>query len=164
MGEDTVGLAVRAAGLDEAAVVAHTLQAAFAPYAPQYSAAALAATTPTEAQLRQRWPEGPVWVAQINGRAVGTVAAVIKGDSLYVRSMAVLPDARGHGLGRLLLEEVERYARARALRRLYLSTTPFLERAIRLYEGFGFRRTEAGPHALFGTPLFTMEKVLERDP
>jgi len=35
-----------------------------------------------------------------------------------------------------------------------------LSRAIRVYESFGFRRTEDGPQDLFGTPLFTMEKAL----
>ncbi len=34
-------------------------------------------------------------------------------------------------------------------------------RAIALYERYGFRRTDDGPSALFGTPLFTMVKTLE---
>jgi len=32
---------------------------------------------------------------------------------------------------------------------------------MRLYERFGFQRTEEGPHDLFGTSLFTMEKQLK---
>jgi short-subunit dehydrogenase len=40
-----------------------------------------------------------------------------------------------------------------------LSTTP-LTRAISLYEQYGFRRSDEGPNNLFGTPLFTMVKVL----
>src|SRR5260370_227302 len=43
---------------------------------------------------------------------------------------------------------------------MYLSTTPFLDRAIRLYERFGFQRSDEGPLDLFGTPLFTMTKRL----
>jgi ribosomal protein S18 acetylase RimI-like enzyme len=43
---------------------------------------------------------------------------------------------------------------------MFLSTTPFLIGAISLYERAGFRRTGEGPHDLFGTPLFSMEKVL----
>jgi GNAT superfamily N-acetyltransferase len=76
--------------------------------------------------------------------------------------MAVLPEARGHDIGELLLEHVERYAREQGCKRMYLSTTPFLDRAIRLYERWGFRRDDAGPHALYGTPLFTMVKTLEQ--
>jgi hypothetical protein len=41
-----------------------------------------------------------------------------------------------------------------------LSTTPFLDAAIALYERCGFRRTAGGPLELAGTPLFTMEKRL----
>lgn len=41
-----------------------------------------------------------------------------------------------------------------------LSTTPFLARAIRLYEQSGFQPTTEGPSDLFGTPLFTMVKTL----
>jgi hypothetical protein len=44
-----------------------------------------------------------------------------------------------------------------------VSTTPFLLRAITLYERCGFRRTGDGPEDLSGTPLFTMEKTLPDD-
>jgi GNAT superfamily N-acetyltransferase len=93
-------------------------------------------------------------------RIVGTASVVAKGEGLYVRGMAVLPTARGRKTGWLLLEHMEDFAVQNGLRRLFLSTTPFLSRAIRLYERFGFRRIAAGPHDLLGTPLFTMEKTL----
>jgi len=78
--------------------------------------------------------------------------------------MAVLPTARGQGTGELLLLQIESYATEQGCGRLVLSTTPFLRRAIRLYEKFGFRRNGGGPHDLCGTPLFTMEKVLRPQP
>jgi ribosomal protein S18 acetylase RimI-like enzyme len=74
--------------------------------------------------------------------------------------MAVSPSARGQKIGELLLTHVELFARAQNFRHLLLSTTPFLDRAIRLYERFGFRRCGEGVHDLFGTPLFSMEKTL----
>jgi hypothetical protein len=43
---------------------------------------------------------------------------------------------------------------------LLLSTTPFLASAIRLYEQYGFVKSDRGPQNLFGTPLFAMEKPL----
>ena len=41
-----------------------------------------------------------------------------------------------------------------------MSTNPFLDSAICLYEAFGFRRVNDGTHDLFGPPLFTMEKTV----
>lgn len=93
-----------------------------------------------------------------NGQIVGTGSVVSKPEGIYIRGMAVTPSARGLGIGYRLLDEIQRLAMAQGCRRLFLSTTPFLNRAIRLYERFGFQRTNDGSHDLFGTPLFTMEK------
>jgi len=156
-----MGLQIKLATLDQVSLIASVLHMAFTEYEALYTPEAFAATTPTEDQIRNRWDEGPVWVAMQASALVGTVAAVPKSESLYIRSMAILPSARGQGTGKLLLREVEVFARDDHFRRMFLSTTPFLDRAIRLYEGFGFIRSEAGPHDLFGTPLFTMEKLLK---
>jgi GNAT superfamily N-acetyltransferase len=86
---------------------------------------------------------------------------VLQGESLYVRGMAALPSARGRQIGKLLVDSVQDFATARGCQRLFLSTTPFLSRAIALYERLGFVRTAEGPHDLFGTPLFTMERSPE---
>lgn len=134
---------------------------AFIEYRSSYTDEAFAATTPESDQLAQRMAEGPMWVAVVDGVLVGTVSALSLGDELYIRGMAVLPQARGLGLGELLLKTIEDLALAQGYKRLTLSTTPFLLRAIRLYERFGFQRISDGPHELFGTPLFTMGKVLQ---
>jgi len=107
-----------------------------------------------------RISEGPVWIAVRNEIVIGTVSVVFKGDALYIRGMAVHPAARGEHVGALLLAEVEKFARLKDVGRLTLSTTPFLNRAISLYESHGFRRIDEGPADLFGTPLFTMEKLV----
>lgn len=155
-----MSLRINPATIDQAPSIAAVLRQAFLEYEPLYTPQGFAATTPTAEQIEDRWEEGPVWVAMQDEAVVGTVAVVPKGESLYVRSMAIVQAARGQGVGKLLLEEAERFARENGFQRMFLSTTPFLDRAIRLYEHFGFRRTEAGPHELHGTPLFTMEKVL----
>jgi ribosomal protein S18 acetylase RimI-like enzyme len=151
---------IRPAIPSDAQSIATILHSAFAEFEHIYTPGGFAATTPTAEQLEARWHEGPVWVALQNGVIVGTVSAVPKGESLYVRSMAVLPEARGHRIGERLLDEIEVYARDHNHTRLYLSTTPFLDRAIRLYEKYGFQRKNTGPQDLFGTPIFSMEKHL----
>ena len=121
-------------------------------------------TTPEVDAILLRLDEGPLWLALHEHQTVGTASVVPKGTGFYVRGMAALPEARGLGVRRRLLEQVELYAVEKCCERLFLSTTPFLSRAIRLYEGFGFRASDRPPHDLFGTPLFTMEKVLSRNP
>ena len=135
------------------------LLASFAEYEPLYTAEGFAATAITSEQVVARLSEGPVWVAVRHEEILGTVSVVAQAESLYLRGMAVLPAARGARIGALLLTHIEEFARTERFSRLYLSTTPFLDRAIHLYESFGFRRASKGPHELFGTPLFTMEKL-----
>jgi putative acetyltransferase len=162
MERDESGIHIRMAGASETAAIASVLFQSFAEHRASYTAAAFAATTPTADGIRRRLHEGPVWVACHHDAIVGTVSAVSRGDVCYIRSMAILPAARGRGIGRLLLQHVEQFAAAQGCTSLLLSTTPFLTRAIRLYEQVGFRRTNDGPHDLFGTALFTMVKPIAR--
>ena len=158
--ERQTNVRIRKAGPGDSAAIAAVLYESFVEYEPLYTPAAFAATTPTSDQVLERMREGPFWVALEGDRIVGTASVVAKSEGLYIRGMAVLPAARGRKTGWLLLEHMEAFAVQNGLRRLLLSTTPFLSRAIRLYERFGFRRIAAGPHDLLGTPLFTMEKTL----
>jgi GNAT superfamily N-acetyltransferase len=152
---------IRRAVADDSTHIASVLYDSFIEFKSLYSPEAFVATTPAAGEIRSRLNEGPAWVAVQSESIVGTVSAVLRSEGLYIRSMAVLPAARGHGVGRLLLQAVEDFARATNCRRLFLSTTPFLRHAIRLYEHFGFQQSDEGPNHLFGTPLFTMEKTME---
>jgi len=145
----------------DASSIASVLHESFTEYKSLYTQEGFAATTPVSARIQDRIEEGPIWVVLDNDAIVGTVSVVPKGESLYVRGMAIVPAARGRRIGELLLMQVEGYASERGFKRLLLSTTPFLERAIQLYERYGFKRSSEGPDELFGTPLFTLEKILE---
>lgn len=151
---------IRIAITDDAPAIASTLYRAFLEFESLYTPEAFAATISSPHQIRRRLSEGPIWVALQDDVVVGTVSVAPKGDDLYIRGMAVDPATRGSGIGRELMKRVEEYAAQRGFKRLYLSTTPFLSDAIRLYEKCGFVRTDDGPDNLFGTPLFTMEKNL----
>lgn len=143
---------------NEADAVAAVLRQSFAELEAQYTPEAFAATVVTADEVASRLSEGPVWVGVVDGQVVATGSAVVRSAGLYIRGMAVTPQARGLKLGWRLLELMETFARHRELERMYLSTTPFLDRAIRLYEGYGFVRTGEPPYEMFGTPLFTMSK------
>ena len=153
---------IRRAELADCAAIASVLFEAFVEFKPLYTDRGFAATTPDAQQIGIRMREGPVWVALRDAVTIGTASAVQKSESIYIRGMAVVPGARGSGAGSRLLGKIESWAEAEKGTRLFLSTTPFLGSAIRLYERAGFRRIPDEPHNLFGTPLFTMEKVIGR--
>jgi GNAT superfamily N-acetyltransferase len=156
----TSPLKIRRAISEDSAAISKLLYECFAEFAPLYTPQGFAATTPAAEQVMTRMNEGPLWIAVLGDDVVGSVGAVAKGRSLYIRGMGVLPSARGSGVGAQLLAQVERWAAECGSTRLFLSTTPFLHAAIRLYERYGFRRTCDGDHDLFGTPLLTMEKLI----
>jgi GNAT superfamily N-acetyltransferase len=149
---------IRRAGIADAALISAVLYESFIEFRGLYTDGGFAATALDAERIFLRMQEGPVWVALRDGAMLGTVAAVVQGESVYVRGMAVLPAARGSGAGTALLREVEGWAASQGCGRVCLSTTPFLASAIRLYERFGFRRVEEEAQDLFGTVLFRMEK------
>ena len=153
-------LEIRLATPADVEAIASVLSKSFAEYEPLYTPEGFAATVLTPDQIRSRMNEGPIWVALEDGLVVGTVSVILKGEGLYVRGMAVDPVARGQSIGRKLFDYVEAFAVQNGCERLFLSTTPFLARAIKLYENYGFRRSSDGPDNLFATPLFTMVKTL----
>jgi 2-haloacid dehalogenase len=153
--------AIRRAEPQDAKAIARVLQQSFVEYESLYTPEGFAATALTPQKVQERLQEGPAWVVVLtNGTVVATASAVEKSQGLYIRGMAVAPAARGARIGEKLLEELERFARESGAQRMFLSTTPFLDRAISLYKRFGFRITDDPPHSLLGTPLLTMVKDL----
>jgi len=72
-------------------------------------------------------------------RALGTVALRHTGDGVYeLTKMAVSPDARGRGIGRLLMAGALAAYRAAGGRELFLESSSKLAPALALYESVGF--------------------------
>ena len=139
---------IRRACPEDAPVVVRVLYESFVEYRPLYTPGGFTATTPGVEQILARMSEGPVWVACRGVEVVGTVAARLKEQSLYVRGMGVLPAARGSRVAAALLSQVESWAVEQGCARVFLDTTPFLGAAIRLYETAGFRRIPGSLHDL----------------
>ncbi len=156
----TSEIEIRHATPEDAPAITAVLREAFAEFEERYTREAYAATVILPAKAIERMAEGPVWVANQGSAIVATISAVITENGCEVRGMAAVASVRGRGVGRRLLAEIEAFAREEGVSRLYLGTTPFLARAIRLYQGQGYRRAATGPDDLYGTPLFVMEKHL----
>jgi putative acetyltransferase len=105
-------------------------------------------------------PEISFFVAEDGGAVLGTVALARKDGYGEVKSMFVDPVARGRGVARALLAQVEAEARKMGLPLLRLETGNLLEAAIALYATEGFTRCGAfGDYMINGTSVF-MEKPL----
>jgi amino-acid N-acetyltransferase len=75
-------------------------------------------------------------VAEAGNELVGVAGLEICCDNALLRSVAVAPEWRSHGLGRALVTRIVSDAEARDLRALYLLTTT----AERYFPSFGFER------------------------
>jgi GNAT superfamily N-acetyltransferase len=152
-------LRVRRAGSRDAADVAAILAAGFAQHRDDYTADAFSATVLDEDRVHARLEQGPIWIAVLGGRSLGTVSAVLQDPDVYLRSLAVDPSARGQGVGRELVAAVIEWTSHVGRTRVRLDCTSFLRDATRLYLACGFRII--GPNGeLNGTPLVALARDL----
>jgi GNAT superfamily N-acetyltransferase len=70
-----------------------------------------------------------------------------------LRMLLVEPTARGLGIGARLVDECERFARARGYRRIVLWTNSILSAARAIYTRAGYVLTRSEPHESFGHKL-----------
>ena len=94
-----------------------------------------------------------VLVATEAGRIVGTVTLELDGridddhgtlapDEAHIRMLGVHPDARGRGIGALLMAACEQRARSAGRTLITLNTAGQMEAAQRMYESLGYERGE----------------------
>jgi len=94
------------------------------------------------------------WIAELDSRIVGSVFLVRKTDEIAkLRLLYVEPDARGHGIGRRLVEDCIAHARAVGYRRMELWTNDVLTAARKIYQAVGFKLVHSEPHHNFGKDL-----------
>jgi DNA-binding MarR family transcriptional regulator/GNAT superfamily N-acetyltransferase len=94
------------------------------------------------------------WVVELDGEIVGAVFLVRDSDEVArLRMLHVDAKARGQGLGRVLVEECIRFARAKGYKTLTLWTNDILTSARRIYEMAGFTLAAEEKHRSFGKDL-----------
>jgi len=105
------------------------------------------------------------WIAERDGRRLGCVFLVAgSGGAAKLRLLLVEPEARGLGLGRRLIGECVRFARAAGYRRVLLWTQSNLHAARHLYAQAGFSCLGRERHRSFGHALVAETWQLELEP
>jgi putative acetyltransferase len=87
-------------------------------------------------------PRSKYFLAELNNKIVGGGGIYptdgLPPDTCELVKMYLLPEARGLGLGRTLIEKCIEEAAENGFKKIYLETMPELKQALSVYEKFGF--------------------------
>ena len=141
--------AVRRAAAHEIPEIEAVAVAAYAEYRTEVPAPVFDAYLDDLRRLADHWRDAEVLVAEVEGSIAGSVLFYpdagseglgLPSDWAGFRKLAVRPEMRGRGLGRVLTEACIAAALRRGVPTLAIHTTPFMQAARRMYEAIGFRR------------------------
>lgn len=85
---------------------------------------------------------GEFWVIERQNKLVGTGAyyPISRGqNAVEIRKMYLLPEARGVGLGKFLLTELESAIVQKGFEQIWIETASVLKEAVQLYERNGYQ-------------------------
>lgn len=95
-----------------------------------------------------------IWIAEVNGKPVGSIALVKAGDSsAQLRWFLIEPHMRGKGLGHKLMTAALNFCREKGYKHVLLWTVSTLETARHLYKSYGFHLKETAEHDIWGNHL-----------
>ena len=93
----------------------------------------------------------------------GFVLARVAAEEAEILTLAVLPAARGKGLGRALLQAAIAHARARGAQSMFLEVGVENPSALALYAGLGFARVGLRKAYLYGKDALVLRLPLADD-
>jgi putative acetyltransferase len=124
---------------------------------------------PTTDDLYQLFskPLSEYWILEVDGRVVGgsgvyPMEGLPEGCCELVK-LYLLPDVRGKGYGKLLIEKCFESAMKFGFKQVYLETMPELKNAMGLYErcGFTYLNGPMGASGHFGCDLWMLKGLLD---
>jgi predicted N-acetyltransferase YhbS len=154
-------LLLRAATAADAAAIHATIAASFEQYRGKLEPESGAFRETVEGIAAELARESGAIVAERNGRMVGCVMVKLMEDDLYFGRLSVVPEARGQGISRRLVEAVEDEARRRELAGVQLGVRIVLVENQKLFTSMGYVEISREAHEGFDHPTsINMRKVL----
>ncbi len=105
------------------------------------------------------------YVAEENGVLLGGAGIYpspgLPADTCELVKMYLSPNARGKGIGKLLIEKALEFATATGYRNVYIETMPELGKAMSVYEKFGFKYLDGpmGNTGHFGCGIWMIKSL-----
>ncbi len=110
--------------------------------------------------------EGSIYyVAEENGVLLGGAGIYpspgLPADTCELVKMYLSPNARGKGIGKLLIEKALQFATEAGYRNVYIETMPELRKAMSVYEKFGFKYLDGpmGNTGHFGCGIWMLKSL-----
>lgn len=146
---------IRPASTQDEAFIRNCAEAAYG----QYVAAIGRPPAPMVADFANQIAAGQAHVAiSPDGQAVGYVVFYPEGPAMHLEAVAVVPDATGQGIGKLLIQFCENAALRSGLRTVQLYTNQKMVANLSIYPHLGF--TEVGRRSEDGFERIYYEKTL----
>ena len=154
-------LLLRAATAADAAAIAATIAASFEQHRGRLEPESGAFRETVESVAAELARESGAIVAERNGRMIGCVMVQLMEDDLYFGRLSVVPEARGEGIARRLVEAVEDEARRRELAGVRLGVRIVLVENQKLFSSMGYVEISREAHEGFDHPTsINMRKAL----
>jgi putative acetyltransferase len=105
------------------------------------------------------------FIGEIDGKIVGGAGIYpsdgLPTDTCELVKMYLLPEARGVGLGKTLIEKSLQFAKESGYKNVYLESMPELKKALTVYEKFGFTYLTGpmGNTGHFGCELWMIKRI-----
>jgi len=105
------------------------------------------------------------YVAEANGELMGGAGIFpspgLPTDTCELVKMYLSPNARGKGMGKMLIEKALEFARNAGYLKVYIETMPELRKAMSVYEKFGFKYLDGpmGNTGHFGCGIWMLKEL-----
>lgn len=129
---------IRRAESADAQEVHTILQTAFREYSAVTGQTRLEALNEDSTDIRTQIETKPVYVAEIDGAILGTVRLEIHGTEAYLSRFAVSGEARNLGIGKSLMNVVDKFLASNGVKRVTLHTASRHLALVRFYYSRGF--------------------------
>ena len=146
---------IRVAAAADAGVIADLIRRAFAAQ-PRPTNPPSSALKETAATVAGHLARGGGAVLERGGVVAGAVLWEVEDDALYISRVSVDPVYRRQGIARALVDEAEREARRRGLRRMTLGVRLELEENRQLFRSCGFEDFEFRRHEGYSEPTWVL--------